>query len=853
MHTLTRFTISKQHIKLLIRKLFNQASKKFTDSQLHITPVKTLSLALPINRNTHALKIALSTNDILHLSKFIAFDFNGLPISNSEIASLECSSQIASKPHLSPDNFINDDLKKFFSTKNEKQPWIEIKFKNHIKIGYIIIINRQDGLWERASTLTIKLNGQNTPVLDLTKEQDIEKIYLYNCKQLVELIRAKQKKECYSSSQLEQQLKRLTKSKNVITDFSRLIHLIAEDEELYQEIISQPDIAIKLAQLIVASNKIDHPEYWKLVLNILISLKTNASLIDAKLFTKTLESRCKSLTQNEIDKEANRAAQRYLKHSLIRGPHAYSRPLNDFPKESLFKTLNDIDLACSKINLPVCLAYGTLLGLYRDKKFIQHDDDMDVLAISPSYDQLTQSVKELQTQLTKLGLTANQSRCNDIITTPFLSVRSKEHPVHTDVFFGWIEGKWLCLPMANVSISRIPLDVVMPLSKPFDEGLKINSPNSIEAFLEYRYGNTWKTPDPNFRQSERINNKAPTSSSVHKLTGELPKNIFYKSPIPWLASPLPLGSETKLCGLKVSIPKRETLHFSGIEVLTENKWKQIDQSHTVKVSFSSEKKQHPADNIFTKSTSYFSTEDEDTPFIELHFREPISARAIRLINRRTGFWGRLNDCKIEAIEENSKLWISIVTPSKPYNSHLHLRFLIDNTLQELSKIDHSADLSLKTLITTISKSTSINAIKKCTQTFFNKKINNKKELITTLKDSEHYQALLSLCFAIDMKNNKDLLLFTMCHLLARKLTNDAYFLIKHNYKDLTKEATKQINQLAETIGACTTGHPYIMAAHTFSRPLNSYPKKDLLQGIEKVQTLCMKKGIKSIIAYGTLL
>lgn len=59
-------------------------------------------------------------------------------------------------------------------------------------------------------------------------------------------------------------------------------------------------------------------------------------------------------------------------------------------KEIAFDTLKMFDAFCKKHNIKYFLAYGTLLGAIRYKKFIPWDDDVDVLVPREDYERLLQ-------------------------------------------------------------------------------------------------------------------------------------------------------------------------------------------------------------------------------------------------------------------------------------------------------------------------------------------------------------------------------------------------------------------------------------------------------------------------------
>lgn len=160
------------------------------------------------------------------------------------------------------------------------------------------------------------------------------------------------------------------------------------------------------------------------------------------------------------------------------------------------------DILC-KEEIPYWLNYGTLLGAYRDHRFIEHDYDMDV-ALDEKYMPL---IKEL---MIKNGLNLKVEMCFGSWTNPLnVEYRFELDNVYIDFNFYKIEGK--------KAISYNPLfDREIPIGKvvkvcaersisPFDGLSKFDFlgrvfyvPANTEEYIQANYGPHWRTPIKNY-------------------------------------------------------------------------------------------------------------------------------------------------------------------------------------------------------------------------------------------------------------------------------------------------------------------------------------------------------------------
>lgn len=140
----------------------------------------------------------------------------------------------------------------------------------------------------------------------------------------------------------------------------------------------------------------------------------------------------------------------------------------------------------------VFLNSGTLLGVTRDKKLIDHDDDIDLAVILKAHGPGAAAAewRQLKQTLSSAGLLDEQNT-----TDPAIYKLKTHEGCEIDLFPAWSDGKRMFV--FPHTFGELADEDVLPLGRCSVSGQPV--PALPEKMLGVNYGASWRKPDPYFK------------------------------------------------------------------------------------------------------------------------------------------------------------------------------------------------------------------------------------------------------------------------------------------------------------------------------------------------------------------
>jgi len=178
------------------------------------------------------------------------------------------------------------------------------------------------------------------------------------------------------------------------------------------------------------------------------------------------------------------------------------------------KGLQEVKSVLNNIDVDCILILGALLGAVREKNFIKWDWDVELAVFSES---IYKKFDKLEEKATEHGFTLDKVNIND-----------SYFKVHLEKY----NNKYTLLGFDLIKDMRVSKMLKIP-SKYFETlgtikflGEIYKTPNNIEEYLVYTYGEDWRTPKKTHDKNVYFNNKVLVKSSLIKRIIYKLKNLF---------------------------------------------------------------------------------------------------------------------------------------------------------------------------------------------------------------------------------------------------------------------------------------------------------------------------------------